>query len=92
MASWAAGRGIENYVASANIEARKPASGERSGFPVACCAPPPSARGALLKTTARRADRAHGHPVRDVLRRKGTPYDALGLDDPALTDDALIDA
>ena len=33
-----------------------------------------------------------GVPVRDVLRRKGTPYDALGLDDPALTDDALIDA
>jgi arsenate reductase len=31
-------------------------------------------------------------PVRDVLRRKGTPYDALGLDDPALTDDAFIDA
>jgi len=29
---------------------------------------------------------------RDLLRRKGTPYDALGLDDPALTDDALIDA
>ena len=33
-----------------------------------------------------------GIPVRDVLRRKGTPYDALGLDDPSLTDDALIDA
>ncbi len=33
-----------------------------------------------------------GLPVRGVLRRKGTPYDALGLDDPALTDDALIDA
>jgi arsenate reductase (glutaredoxin) len=31
-------------------------------------------------------------PVRDVLRRRGTPYDALGLDDPALTDDQLIDA
>jgi arsenate reductase len=31
-------------------------------------------------------------PVRDVLRRKGTPYDALGLDDPALSDDQLIDA
>ena len=31
-------------------------------------------------------------PVRDVLRRKGTPYDELGLDDPALTDDELIDA
>ena len=33
-----------------------------------------------------------GIPVRDVLRRKGTPYDELGLDDPALTDDQLIDA
>lgn len=30
--------------------------------------------------------------VRDVLRRKDTPYDALGLDDLALTDDQLIDA
>ena len=29
-----------------------------------------------------------GIPVRDVLRRKGTPYDELGLDDPSLTDDA----
>ena len=27
-----------------------------------------------------------------VLRRKGTPYDDLGLDDPALPDDALLDA
>jgi arsenate reductase len=31
-------------------------------------------------------------PVRDVLRRKGTPYDELNLDDPSLTDDQLIDA
>lgn len=29
---------------------------------------------------------------RDLLRRKGTPYDALGLDDPALSADQLIDA
>lgn len=29
---------------------------------------------------------------RALLRRKGTPYDALGLDDPALSDDQLIDA
>lgn len=29
---------------------------------------------------------------RALLRRKGTPYDALKLDDPALTDDQLIDA
>jgi arsenate reductase len=33
-----------------------------------------------------------GISVRDLLRRKGTPYEALGLDDPALTDDQLIDA
>ena len=33
-----------------------------------------------------------GVPVRDVLRRKGTPYDELGLDDPDLDDDRLIDA
>ena len=36
--------------------------------------------------------RKMGVPVRDVLRRKGTPYDELGLDDPALTDDQLVDA
>jgi len=28
---------------------------------------------------------------RELLRRKGTPYDELGLDDPALSDDQLID-
>ena len=33
-----------------------------------------------------------GIRVRDVLRRKGTPYDALELDDPTLSDDELIDA
>ena len=36
--------------------------------------------------------RRMGVPVRDVLRRKGTPYDELGLDDPSLTDDRLLDA
>lgn len=36
--------------------------------------------------------RKMGVGVRDVLRRKGTPYDELKLDDPALTDDQLIDA
>ena len=34
---------------------------------------------------------ATGLPVRKVLRRKGTPYDALGLDDPKWSDDQLID-
>jgi arsenate reductase (glutaredoxin) len=29
---------------------------------------------------------------RQLLRRRGTPYDQLGLDDPAKSDDALIDA
>src|SRR5271157_410449 len=33
-----------------------------------------------------------GIPVRDLLRRKGTSYDVLKLDDPTLTDDQLIDA
>lgn len=28
---------------------------------------------------------------RDLLRRKGTPYEALGLDDPKWSDDELID-
>jgi arsenate reductase len=36
--------------------------------------------------------RRMGVPVRAVLRRKGTPYDALGLGDPSLSDDALLDA
>lgn len=34
---------------------------------------------------------AMGISLRDLLRRKGTPYDALGLDDPKWTDDQLID-
>ncbi len=33
-----------------------------------------------------------GISVRDLLREKGTPYAALGLDDPSLTDDRLLDA
>ena len=35
--------------------------------------------------------RRMGIPVRDLLRRKGTPYDELRLDDPTWTDDQLID-
>lgn len=31
-------------------------------------------------------------PVRELLRRKGTPYDELGLDDANLSDDDLLDA
>lgn len=30
-------------------------------------------------------------PVRDLLRRKGTPYDELGLGEDRWTDDQLID-
>lgn len=30
-------------------------------------------------------------PVRDLLRKKGTPYEELNLDDATLSDDALID-
>ena len=33
-----------------------------------------------------------GLTVRAALRQKDTPYDALGLADPALSDDALLDA
>ncbi|MBS3025388.1 arsenate reductase (glutaredoxin) [Acidiphilium multivorum] len=33
-----------------------------------------------------------GVPVRSVLREKGTPYAELNLDDPAVSDDALLDA
>ena len=32
-----------------------------------------------------------GVTPRQLLRRKGTPYDALGLDDPTISDDRLID-
>ena len=33
-----------------------------------------------------------GAGCRALLRKKGTPYDALGLDDASLSDDELIDA
>jgi arsenate reductase (glutaredoxin) len=33
-----------------------------------------------------------GISVRDVIRVKGTPYHELGLEDPNLTDDQLLDA
>jgi len=50
-----------------------------------------------LKTPPTRAELVDliarmGIPVRGLLRRKGTPYDELGLADPALTDDQLLDA
>ncbi|MBR0641633.1 arsenate reductase (glutaredoxin) [Plastoroseomonas hellenica] len=43
---------------------------------------------ALLQALIARMD----IPVRALLRRRGTPHDALGLDDPSLTDDQLLDA
>ena len=33
-----------------------------------------------------------GLTLRDALRRKDTPYEALGLGDPALTEEQLLDA
>ena len=50
-----------------------------------------------LKTPPSRAellDLLHrmGIGPRDLLRRRGTPYDELGLDDPARTDEELVDA
>ncbi len=33
-----------------------------------------------------------GLTVREAIREKGTPYAELGLDNPDLTDDALVDA
>lgn len=47
--------------------------------------PPP--RETLIDLIARM-----GEKVRSVLREKDTPYAELGLADPALTDDALLDA
>ncbi|MEE7501973.1 arsenate reductase (glutaredoxin) [Methylobacterium sp. C33D] len=47
----------------------------------------PPARALLLQLL----DRA-GLSVRDVIREKGTPYAALNLGDPGLTDGQLLDA
>ena len=33
-----------------------------------------------------------GVPLRSLLREKGTPFAELGLDDPSLTDNQLLDA
>ena len=35
---------------------------------------------------------AAGQPLRALLREKGTPFEELGLGDPTLSDDALLDA
>jgi arsenate reductase len=47
----------------------------------------PPARETLIDLIARA-----GLTVRDAIRVKGTPYLDLGLDDPALSNDALLDA
>jgi arsenate reductase len=50
-----------------------------------------------LKTPPTRAElvdmiRSAGITVREAIREKGTPYAELGLDDPTLSDDTLLDA
>ena len=47
----------------------------------------PPSRERLLELAKRMGVR-----LRDILRRKGTPYDELRLDDPALSDEQLLDA
>jgi arsenate reductase (glutaredoxin) len=47
----------------------------------------PPSRGELLDLLRRM-----GLTPRQLLRRRGTPYDELGLADPAMSDEALIDA
>lgn len=44
------------------------------------------------RETLRALIAAMGIAPRELLRRKGTPFEALGLDDPALDDEALLDA
>jgi len=44
------------------------------------------------RETVRRLAADAGLSIREVLRQSGTPYDELGLDDPTLSDDALLDA
>ena len=44
------------------------------------------------RTMLKRLAARMGVPVRAILREKGTPYAELGLGDPALMDDELIDA
>lgn len=46
----------------------------------------PPDRATLLDLIAR-----SGQPVRALIRDKGTPYEELGLADPALSDEQLID-
>lgn len=43
------------------------------------------------RATLMRLIAATGMSIREVMRRKGTPYDELGLDDPQWTDEQLVD-
>ena len=47
----------------------------------------PPSRGMILELVERM-----GVPLRSLLREKGTPFAELGLGDPDLTDDQLLDA
>ncbi|WP_440532027.1 arsenate reductase (glutaredoxin) [Variovorax sp. YR566] len=42
------------------------------------------------RATLKQLIAAMGMPVREVMRRKGTPYDELGFDDAKWSDDELI--
>ena len=44
------------------------------------------------RETVRALAAATGQPLRALLREKGTPYAELGLGDPGLSDDRLLDA
>lgn len=44
------------------------------------------------RDTIRALAQATGEPLRALIREKGTPYADLGLADPALTEDQLLDA
>ena len=44
------------------------------------------------RDTIRALARATGQPLRALIREKGTPYADLGLSDPGLGDDRLLDA
>ena len=44
------------------------------------------------RDTLKRLIAAAGLSVREAVREKGTPYAELGLDDPSLSDEQLIDA
>lgn len=43
-------------------------------------------------TTLKAILKKMGKSVRDILRQRGTPYDELGLGDPAVTDDEIFAA